>query len=199
MLLSQKKQALRHISSAQPSSKTQQKSRVLHKTPLNLLYLLCLSAFSSSTYAGPELNFTMTIVKPSCGVSVTEEIKNVDLGTIAAKSLRTEGERSIQKPIKFVLTDCPQNGSVYVRLSGKAIPTDANLLQLSPASNSATNVAIEFSNEKNQRVKLNQRSEKYIADNDGNLTINYNTNYYALGPSTAGIANATASFLIEYD
>lgn len=200
MVSSQKIQALRRFDSTDVCSKPPERSGVLYKIRLNLLYLLCLSAFSSSTYAGgPELNFSMEIVKSSCGVIVGEDTKNVDLGTNAAKSLKTKGERSVKKQIKFVLSKCPENGKVFIAFSGTPDPQDSSLLKLSPHPNLATNVAIEISDENNNRVVLNKPSSKYTADPDGNLTIDFYANYYALGPSTAGIANATAFFLVQYD
>lgn len=200
MVSSQKIQALRRFNSTDVCSKPSERSGILYKTRLNLLYLLCLSAFSSFTYAGgPELNFSVSIVKRSCGVTVGEETKNVDLGTNAAKSLKTRGERSVKKQIKFVLSKCPENGKVFITLSGIADPQDSSLLRLNPHPNLAKNLAIEISDENNNRVEINKPSSKYSADRNGNLTIDLYANYYAFGPSTAGIANSTAYFLVQYD
>jgi len=163
--------------------------------------LTCLSGvFMTSTHADP-LPFVLegTVVVSACGVLESEENKYVDLGRNSTRELRSVGSRSASHAISFELFDCPEGGNVSITLEGNRDLRDSELLAVNTGANTAENIAIELQNVNRERAPLGLPTT-YVADQEGRVSTQFYAHYIVTqGQALPGIANAQATFRIEYD
>ncbi|HHQ6572970.1 TPA: fimbrial protein [Serratia fonticola] len=175
------------------------KKSVLHA----LIVSSSLFAVVTVAYAAPvtdgTLQFTGKVVDASCTLASSSTEKAVDMGQVSTTLLKVVGDTSNTTAVDITLEDCDTSISneVQVVFSGTSSAGDPSVLALSGDANSATNVGIKLYNSDNTEVKLEEATPTATLT-DGENTLNFTAKYYALGKSTAGEANATATFTMIY-
>lgn len=140
------------------------------------------------------------VTEVSCGVLIGEKDQYIELGTYNTKSLKAIGDKTEPVAIKFNLNGCPAAGSVTMTFTGVKDIENNELLALDTVVNKATNIAIEMSDKNKKRLPLGEKSEKMIGDANGNILATFYANYIVTKSSaTAGIANSSATFTINYE
>lgn len=115
------------------------------------------------------------------------------------------GARATSVPFQIKLVDCDPNVSTNasIAFAGRAIATDNTLLAVSGASANdpaATNVGIEISGSDSKAIPLTGADfSPTKALNPGTNTIDFSATYVATGVATAGVANAEATFVVQYN
>lgn len=172
----------------------------------NLIMLCSISSLSFISYAETfqlgKINIRLSgeVVAYTCGVLEREKDKYVNLGTYSTKNFNTVGKKGNVFPIPFNLYNCLPNIPFTLTFSGNSDASNADLLALDQQTNSAKNIAIEILTPNKTRLPLNKQSESFKADSNGNLSTTFYANYIVTKNSpTAGVANATAQFTIQYD
>ena len=172
------------------------------KTPFcfrGTAWTLALALFSPSllaTNAGSvEITLHGNIVASSCTVSEGDDNQTIVLGDWAVKNFTDSGVRS--QPVYFgiALTDCSAS-TAELTFSGSQDSSSAELLALDSDS-TAENIAIEILDADKNRVPLNQSVSTTI-DSDGNAAYTFYANYISTGTVSAGTANGTLTFTINY-
>lgn len=146
-----------------------------------------------------EINVELrgNIVDFTCVIETASDNKTVKLGSWPTKQLRTAGSTTQAMPFNLKLTGCPPGGAASITFTGK--DTGTGLLALNTAS-TAKNVAIELLNEDKSRLLLNNASKTMQVDANGDVTMKFWANYIATADNAdAGLANADATFLINYN
>lgn len=165
---------------------------------LALVPILCVPSVKAASPLG-EINVELhgTIVDYTCVVETGGDNKTVKLGSWPTKQLRTAGSTTQAMPFNLKLTGCPPSGTASITFNGKS--TGPGLLALNAAS-TAKNVAIELLNEDKSRLLLNDASKTMPVDANGDVTLKFWANYIATADNAdAGLANADATFLINYN
>ncbi len=140
------------------------------------------------------------VTTATCGVLESEQEKYVRLGTVGSKSLSTVGDRSTPIPFEFQMSNCPPNGSVTITFDGLKNTENIELLAIADSTNKAENIAIEIRDQDKKRLAIGQKSETFKVDTDGHVSALFYANYIVTkGQATAGTANASAQFSIQYD
>ena len=146
-----------------------------------------------------NINLMGNVTEYTCGVSSSNLQKEIKLGTVLVKQLSTVGNQSTPVPIRFEMTNCPPSGTLTMSFNGVNDPVNADFLAISNVSNKAENVAIEIRDQDKKRLALGKKSQPFIADSSGKALAIFYANYITTQSSAkAGIANATATFSIEY-
>ncbi|HEY3986830.1 fimbria assembly protein [Cedecea sp.] len=173
----------------------------MNKLSLAMLTLASLWLHPAANAASPlgEINVELrgNIVDYTCVVETGGDNKTVKMGSWPTKQLRTAGSTTQAMPFSLRLTGCPPSGTASITFSGKN--TGTGLLALNSAS-TAKNVAIELLNEDKSRLLLDNASKTMQVDANGDVTMKFWANYIATADNAdAGLANADATFLINYN
>lgn len=170
--------------------------------------LLGLGLYSQSHAVLGTYNFTLkgNATTATCGIDEGDANKIVELGTTAARLLKTSGDKGPRVAIPFNLSYCPVGASVIFTFIGEQDLVNNQLLALTNPNdpNTAKNAAIEISDRNYNRVPIStssqagNKSQPFTVDANGSLSILFYANYMATGVASAGTANAYAEFLIEY-
>lgn len=154
----------------------------------------------SSAAPQGEINIELraTVVDYTCVVETESDNKTVKLGSWRTRQLRTAGSTTEAIPFNLKLTGCPPAGTASITFSGN--DTGTGLLALNSAASMAKNVAIELLNEDKSRLLLNKASHTMPVDANGDVTMRFWVNYVATADNPdAGLANANATFMINYN
>nr|WP_232012409.1 fimbria assembly protein [Cedecea lapagei] len=146
-----------------------------------------------------EINVELrgNIVDYTCVVETSSDNKTVKMGSWPTKQLRTAGSTTQAMPFNLKLTGCPPSGTASITFTGKN--NGDGLLALNTAS-TAKNVAIELLDEDKTRLLLDNASKEMQVDANGDVTMRFWANYIATADNPdAGLANADATFLINYN
>lgn len=173
---------------------------------MTTLMLLCGIAQTSTSHAASNqlakinLELSVDIVAFSCGISVDQNNKTVELGNWTSQFFKKKGDVTSEKIIQYNVSNCPAIPSVNFSFSGPKDGVEPELLAIESGTLAAKNVAIELLDSGKNRLALGKPSPKILLDNNGNGTATFYARYVAtsLQPQ-AGHANATATFNIQYD
>lgn len=163
--------------------------------------LLC-SHFSVAANDLGKINLVLNVevVAFSCGISVNQSNKTVELGSWSTQVLKKKGDTSPEKIIEYQISDCPAIPAVTFRFTGPKDSQEPELLAIDQNALSAKNVAIELLNHDKKRLALNSTSAKVQLDKNGNGLATFYARYMATSALPhVGKANATATFSIQYD
>lgn len=174
-----------------------------HRRKLSILFtsLLC----SPCSYAINELGkinleLSVEVVTFTCGISIDQNNKMVELGSWSNQRFKNKGDTSPEQVFEYRISDCPAIASVNFRFSGPKDPQDPELLAIDKNALAAQNIAIEILDSDKKRLALNTASPKIKLDKDGNGLAQFYARYRATTAAPrAGKANATATFTIQYD
>lgn len=152
----------------------------------------------STVFAFGTIHFTGEITEQACTVDSSSKDLHVDLGKISSKNLSVQGELAGLKDFTIKLTDCPENSAVTVRFGGNRDPNDQDLLAINSVEGAAKNVGIAiFEKDAVSQIKLYDDSKEIIFTS-ANIDLDYTARYKATGVVTAGSANSSAVYSVQY-
>ncbi|HAT3613044.1 type 1 fimbrial major subunit FimA [Klebsiella michiganensis] len=180
---------------------------------IKTLAIVALSALSlSSTVAlaatttvnGGTVHFKGEVVNAACAVDAGSLDQTVMLGQVRSAKLATAGSTSSSVGFNIQLDECDTTVATKasVAFSGTAVNnTNTNVLALqNSAAGSATNVGVQILDSTGTPLALDGATfSKASTLNDGSNVIPFQARYYATGAATAGIANADATFKVQYE
>lgn len=169
---------------------------------LLLLSGILISTTASTAFAAPlattPLRFKAELVDQGCTVASESQNINVALGKWATNNMLNVGDRTRAIPFSIHLFDCKVN-SVAVSFIGPTDPSNTNYLALSSTA-SAGNVAIEILDKDREMLPMGSLAKAENMINKDNLQLDFFANYITTrGKVTAGTADATANFVLNYN
>ncbi|TQI78138.1 major type 1 subunit fimbrin (pilin) [Serratia fonticola] len=168
-----------------------------------LIALSSLLASVTVSYAAPvtdgTIQFNGKVVDAGCAVATGSIDQTIDMGQVSTTILKVAGDTSNTTDIPIVLEDCDTDTSkvVQVIFSGASVPGDTTVLAVGSDINAATNVGIKLYDSQNTEINLEELTPA-VTLSPGENTLHFTAKYYALGKSTAGEANSTATFTMIY-
>ncbi len=142
---------------------------------------------------------TTAIVTPSCTAAPTPPVQ---LGKVWKNLFSSVGSTAAEQRFNIKL-NCreakPELNAVYLRMDAKPHASGApGVIALSPDANSATGVGIQLLDKDRQPVKYGD-SALVGMSKDGVYDVPFHVRYYQTANQvTAGAANGTATFTLEY-
>lgn len=163
---------------------------------------LAAAAFSASVLADDgRINFYGSITDSAC--TVVNNMSNplsVMMGNVSSSAFTGAGSTASPTKFNIALKDCPESAkSATVKFDGTADSNVATLLALTQEAGVAKGVGIQLMDNKNAVVPLYTASSAYpLQAGDNNLA--FVARYYATANTvSAGFANATSSFTLNYN
>lgn len=161
------------------------------------------NASAATTVNGGTVHFKGEVVNAACAVNMNSVDQTVLLGQVRSATLGSDGKTSGSVGFTIQLDDCDlttgPTQSAKIIFSGTPVTGKTNVLALqNSASGAATNVGIQILDSKGQPVELNSDAASEYTLTDGTNKIPFQARYYATGQATAGIANADATFKVQY-
>ncbi len=161
------------------------------------------NASAVTTVNGGTVHFKGEVVNAACAVNMNSVDQTVLLGQVRSATLGSDGKTSGSVGFTIQLDDCDlttgPTQSAKIIFSGTPVTGKTNVLALqNSASGAATNVGIQILDSKGQPVELNSDAASEYTLTDGTNKIPFQARYYATGKSTPGIANADATFKVQY-
>jgi len=158
--------------------------------------------FTSLVYADPvvtvNLRIKAVIVDRACTVTTESQNINVELGKWTTNNMTNIGDQTRLIPFSILLEDCSAK-KVSVAFQGQKDTNNSQLLALSNNS-SASNIAIGISDQNQKLLPLGQFTQPVSINTSNKIQLNFFANYIVTRNSTtAGTANSTANFIINYD
>ncbi|WP_321158367.1 fimbrial protein, partial [Providencia stuartii] len=173
---------------------------ILKKSLVTLGVALAVTT-SPAVFASGTIEFTGEITDLACAVDSSSQNLTVDLGKVSSKSLATAGQVAGLKDFTIKLIDCPANAKVTVRFGGTRDNNDRDILQIAQTTGQATQVGIAlFEKDATTQIKLFDDSKLVEFTNAAgdSVELDYVARYKATGTATAGSANGTAIYSIQY-
>lgn len=178
-----------------------------------IISAISLAVFATSTFAvdppttvnGGTVHFTGELVNAACAVSTESEDQTVRLGQYRTSLLATSGDTTGKIPFTIKLVDCDTTiqETASVAFYGQTVTSNANLLAVSAGGTNAvaaTNVGIQVADDQDTILGFSGASfsnPKTLID--GTNILSFSARYVATGASTAGLANADATFVVHYE
>lgn len=175
------------------------------KKNLIAVAVLASSAFGVSAFAADgQVNFTGEIIDAACTVVNTPSNPlKVELGQVARTSFKQAGDVSSATKFTLKLTDCPATvSSAVVKFDGTSVSGDNTLLALTQESGVAEGVGIQLEDDSNAVLPLYTASKSYALKTGTGVmnNLDFRARYISTADTvTAGPANSTASFTINYN
>ncbi|EFD0656771.1 MULTISPECIES: fimbrial protein [Escherichia] len=164
---------------------------------------LIISASAMNAYAvNGTVNFTGEIIKSTCTVTSGDQKKDVFIGKYPTSAFATKGDVTASKAFTINLEKC-EAGDYSLRFDGPSVAGNPNLLSVDQAGG----VGIEILTNDEKVIPINQDADASspwvnvatTGDASGTATFNLKARYKSfLDKVTAGSANASATFTIEY-
>lgn len=162
------------------------------------------SAATPTTVNGGAVHFKGELVNAACAVDAGSIDQTVQLGQVRTAKLAATGDVSNAVGFNIQLNDCDVKvaTSAKVAFTGVAASaTNPTVLSIaSSAAGSATNVGIQILDSKSipQELDVTQFSSPITLKNGTNI-LPFQARYFALDATTAGTANADATFAVQYE
>ncbi|WP_196015402.1 type 1 fimbrial major subunit FimA [Klebsiella variicola] len=152
---------------------------------------------------GGTVHFKGEVINAACAVDAGSIDQTVQLGQVRSAKLAAEGNTSSAVGFNIQLNDCDTEVSkkASVAFTGTAINEKTpNVLALqNSAAGSATNVGIQILDKSGKPLDMNGTAFSNATTlNNGTNIIPFQARYYATGAATPGIANADATFKVQY-
>lgn len=168
-----------------------------------LIFIVALSLLFTSkglTY-DTLVHINARVTGNTCTVETNSKRITVKLGQIATKdfiSTAITQQRTPIIPFNIKLVDCqPEASAVKVSFNGRADPIDNTLLAINTSG--AKGVAVSIMDNSGTAIDINDKSQFYPLLPNQDNTLQFYARYVATQlPVQAGSANATATFLLEY-
>lgn len=160
--------------------------------------LLLFGAGGSNLYASDNLNFTLTVSRASCTMSVPA---SVGLGQYRNTSFKGIGTTSSMVTFNLSLTNCVSTNFITVSVAGEADAGDGSYYKVSSSGGetAATGVALRLRGGVAKVIQSPGGSVQFDSIPSGDSIINYYADYIQTQDSvTAGSADATVVFTVSY-
>lgn len=154
---------------------------------------------------GGTIHFEGQLVNAACAVSTQSDNQTVRLGQYRTAAFAAVGDTSSQIPFKIVLTNCDNTvaATAAVAFAGQTDATDPTLLAINSGGNGTTarGVGIEILDVTSKPLTPNgamfSTPQNLI---NGENTLSFSARYKATAATTtAGLANADATFVMKYE
>ncbi|UZX55029.1 fimbrial protein [Yersinia ruckeri] len=169
-----------------------------------LLTVMIAVSFSAAIQAAPPVSsspgtirFEGEIVTGACGIDSDSLDQKVDLGQVPSHLFTAKGDRSTAAKFDIVLTDCDTTTSknATVTFTGASHSENAALLGITGA---ATHVGIRLQSGSNEYLALGTATKPILLSN-GDNRLQFAAMYEATDAGvTAGDADSTAQFTVNY-
>ncbi|CNL77869.1 hypothetical protein yaldo0001_37720 [Yersinia aldovae ATCC 35236] len=164
-----------------------------------ILAALVAASFSAPVYAAPPgtIRFEGEIVTGACGIDADSLDQTVNLGQVPSHMFKAIGDRSTAVPFEIVLTDCDTTTSknATVTFTGTGHAEKSAILGVTGA---ATHVGIRLQGGSNEYLDLGTVSKPTLLSN-GDNHLKFSAMYESTAANvTAGDADATAQFTVNY-
>ncbi|MER2801001.1 fimbrial protein [Proteus mirabilis] len=171
----------------------------MHK--LMLIVALSLLFTTKGSAYDTLVHINARVTGNTCTVETNSKRITVKLDQIATKdfiSTTITQQRTPVIPFSIKLVDCqPEASAVKVSFNGRADPIDNALLAIDATG--AKGVAISIMDNSGASIDINDKSQSYTLLPNQDNTLQFYARYVATQlPVQAGSANATATFLLEY-
>ncbi|GAB3042035.1 fimbria assembly protein [Acinetobacter apis] len=164
--------------------------------------ITCCLLYAPILHADPlvkvNLRFKALIIDRTCTVAADSQNINVPLGTWGTKNMLNVGDQTRMIPFTIRLLDCTAK-NVSLAFRGSQNTINPNLLALSKDS-TASHVAIQILDSNQKLLPLETFTQPQLVNENKSLQMNFFANYIATQEKvTAGTANSTATFVLNYD
>lgn len=170
---------------------------------MNSVNALAADTTPKATVNGGTIHFTGEVVNAACAVDAGSLDQTVPLGQIRSAKLASVGSTSSAVGFNIQLNECDTAVSTKAAIAFTGSTVDSNnntvLALQSSAAGSASNVGIQILDSTGTALVLNGASFSTATTlNDGTNQIPFQARYFATGAATPGIANADATFKVQY-
>ncbi|MBW1216172.1 fimbrial protein [Pantoea allii] len=168
---------------------------------IRILLLLPLLCCYSSTHAYDIiLQINGIISENGCVVDSNARELSVDMGTVASRDFTAGQLTSELVPFSIYLRNCSSLASgVKVTFEGTPDLADSSLLRLTEMNESASGIGIEILDKEKNPIPLNFASAHYSLTPNSDAELKFYSRYKSTAAVKPGMANATATFNLEYD
>ncbi len=172
---------------------------------VSALSLSSVAAFAATTTVnGGTVHFKGELVNAACAVDAESVEQTVRLGQFRTAKLAQAGDTSGSVGFNIQLNDCDTTVATSAKIGFTGVSANAAnptvLSVASSAAGAATNVGIQILDSKSTPLGLDGATfSNAITLKDGSNTLPFQARYYALGVTTAGVANAEATFAVQYE
>lgn len=159
---------------------------------------------ATTTVNGGTVHFKGELVNAACAVDAGSVDQTVQLGQYRTAKLAAAGDVSQNVGFNIQLNDCDSDLAKTAKVAFTGVAANAaNPTVLSVASSAAggaTNVGIQILDSKSVPLGLNGATfSTAMTLKDGTNILPFQARYYALGATTAGVANADVTFAVQYE
>ena len=145
-----------------------------------------------------NLTFNGNIKTAGCTVDTNSKDIPVSLGNVAASQFKVVGDRAAATQFAIRLGNCPP-GTTGASVTFDGQPDTNNTTVLGLDSGGAIGVGIELSDITGTKINLGKGSAYYGLVTGGDNLLSFSARYVATRvPVTAGAANSTAQFTVNY-
>ncbi|AHG19980.1 type-1 fimbrial protein subunit A [Chania multitudinisentens RB-25] len=160
-------------------------------------------ANAATTVNGGSVHFKGEVVNAACAVDAGSTNQTVPLGQVKTTTLATAGNTSSAVGFNIQLNDCDTAVSkqASVAFTGTAVSSTYNtaLALQGSASGNASNVGVQILDRTGTALALDGSAFSSTTTlNDGTAVVPFQARYIATGVATAGLANAEATFQVQY-
>ncbi|EPQ5230034.1 type 1 fimbrial major subunit FimA [Providencia huaxiensis] len=171
---------------------------------ISALSLSSVAAVAATTVNGGTVHFKGELVNAACAVDGGSSDQTVTLGQVRTARLAQAGDTSGSVGFNINLNDCDTQVSKTAKVAFIGAATDAAnptvLAITSGVAGSATNVGIQILDSKGTALGLDGSTfSSAITLKDGSNVLPFQARYFATGATTAGSANADATFSVQYE
>lgn len=166
-----------------------------------LLAILVAIVTGPAVAADATLNFTGTILQPSCDIDSTTANQTIPLGSAPVMNFAAVGSTSNPAPFNLTLVNCAPGTSVTMTVAG-TMDTVASVLK---NTGTATQVGVQILQASSvgattgTPVKLNIAVNMGAVGSTNTMTVPFVAQFYRLGTLTAGTVSATATVNFTYN
>lgn len=162
-------------------------------------------AFAAAGDSG-QVNFEGSITSSICSIGPTSANQTVKLGVVTVNKFKAAGDRSLPQDFSIDLHDCPAVAAdkpanvATVTFKGDTAP-GGKLLKIANGevgSGAAKNLAIQIMDSTGKQIDVGSPSGDYTLG-EGTNRLKFKASYIATATGvTAGSANASSTFQIDY-
>ncbi|MBB6663258.1 fimbrial protein [Proteus mirabilis] len=151
--------------------------------------------------ADGTIDFTGEIIDNACELAAGSDALKVNLGKVSKTALPSAGVTAAATKFTIKLINCPATVSTAsVKFDAESYSGDDTVIALKQESGVATGVGIQITDDANTVVPLFTASKTYPLKEGVENNLDIRARYIAKTDSvTAGLANANATFTINYN
>lgn len=151
--------------------------------------------------ADGTIDFTGEIIDNACELAAGSDALKVNLGKVSKTALPSAGVTAAATKFTIKLINCPATVSTAsVKFDAESYSGDDTVIALKQESGVATGVGIQITDDANTVVPLFTASKAYPLKEGVENNLDFRARYIAKTDSvTAGLANANATFTINYN